>query len=281
MVLLDYSQVAIGNLHQQLKYNDAQIEPNLLRHMILNSIRKANKEFGREFGQLVVCSDGHNYWRKQYFPYYKAHRKKDREDSGIDWHLVFDVLNQLREELKQNFPYKVMAVDRAEADDIIGVLAKTYHTREKILVLSGDKDFLQLQAYPNVAQFSPIRDEFLKIEDALRFLKEHIMRGDKGDGIPNFLSNDDVFVSGVRQSPVRDAKVDVWITQQPEEFCDERTLRNYRRNEKLVDLNQIPPDIQETILKSFEEPIVGTRQMIFGYLVKNRMKNLLDCIQEF
>ena len=174
-----------------------------------------------------------------------------------------------------------MDVKMAEADDIIGVIAKHFHSQEKILIISGDHDFAQLQVYPNVQQYSPIKDQFLTTADPIRSLKEHIMRGDKGDGIPNFLSEDDVFLNGVRQSPVRGAKVDLWLTQSPEDFCDDRMLRNYRRNEKLVDLSQIPSDIENAILEQFQQPIHERKDMIYSYLVKNRLKNLLDSIQEF
>lgn len=299
MILEDYSQVAISNLHQQLKQSKRNsglslggvvigdddepgvVEPDMLRHMILNSIRKHNREFSQKYGRMVICTDNHNYWRKGYFKYYKAHRKKDREDSGIDWNLVFQVLNELRNELRTYFPYKVMDVSMAEADDVIGVVAKKFHEQEKILIISGDKDFMQLQAYPGVEQYSPVRGEFLRTSDPGRFLLEHIIRGDKGDGVPNFLSDDAVFVTGGRQKPIYDTKVDVWLNQQPEEFCDERLLKNYTRNKKLVDLTQIPEAVEAAILEEFGKPIIGSKNKIFGYMVKHRMKNLLDLIRDF
>jgi hypothetical protein len=281
MILLDYSQVAISNLHQLLKKESEQVEPDLLRHMILNSIRKANREFGKDYGQMVICTDNANYWRKSYFKYYKSTRKKDREDSGIDWALVFQTLHQLRDEIRETFPYKVMNVPMAEADDVIGIIVKHFHSDGKLLILSGDKDFLQLQIYPNVFQYAPTKDSYLKTDDPVRFLKEHIMRGDKGDGVPNFLSADDSFETGTRQKSILSAKVDVWVTQQPEEFCDETTLANYYRNQKLVDLSQIPLEVEAAVLSEYEKPIVGNRSKIYGYLVKHKMANLLSCIREF
>jgi hypothetical protein len=292
MILLDYSQTCIGNLYQQLKKNDevtddtgrqiqSNVEPNLLRHMILNSIRKNNRKFGSKYGQMVICTDNHTYWRKTYYSQYKAHRKKDREDSGINWGQVFEVVDALRDELKKYFPYKVMNVPLAEADDIIGVLAKNFHD-EPVLIVSGDQDFIQLQAYPNVMQYAPIQDEFLTDPDPPRFLREHIICGDKRDGVPNFLSADDVLVTkGLRQSPIRKTKLEVWLNQRPEEFCDETTIKNYRRNEKMIDLNQIPPEIQAAILEDWAMPIEGDKSKIYGYFVKYRMKNLLELIRDF
>ena len=299
MILIDYSQVAISNLHQQLKgatvpqvrydpqTGEAQVyteglQPNLLRHMILNSIRKIKRQFGLRYGEIVICADSHSYWRKTVFPNYKANRKKDRDASDIDWSLVFQTLGELREEIKANFPYKVMYVPRAEADDIIAVITKTQHTTDNILIISGDKDFQQLQVYPNVEQYSPTKDEFLVPDNPVLFLREHILRGDTGDGVPNFLSPDDVFVTeGTRQKPVMSAKVEQWVHQKPEEFCNEETLKNYYRNKQLVDLNEIPQDVQDAILAEFEKPVVGKASRIYSYFVRNRMQSLLEVMGEF
>jgi hypothetical protein len=306
MILTDFLQIAISNLHQQLKQSkndptrsvkrkwlslqdkevneeelNEQVNPAMLRHMVLESIRRLNREFSGQYGKIVICTDNQNYWRKTEFKYYKANRKRDRDNSKINWDLVFQTLNNLRDEIRENFPYKVMDVPGAEADDIIGVIAKHFHTKDKILILSGDHDFSQLQIYPNVDQYNPIRDEFIKIVDPIRFLKEHIINGDRGDGIPNFLSNDDCFVTKTRQVSVYQKKVDVWVTQEPEQFCDERMLKNYYRNKKLVDLTQIPEAIETAILNEFEQPIIGSRDKIYGYLVKNRLKNLLEHVRDF
>lgn len=299
MILIDYSQVAISNLHQQLKgastpqvrydpdTGEAQVyteglQPDLLRHMILNSLRKIKREFGSRYGQVVLCADSHSYWRKAVFPNYKANRKKDRDASDIDWNLVFQTLNELREEIKTNFPYKVMYVPRAEADDVIAVITKNNYRFDNILIVSGDKDFQQLQRYPNVEQYSPVKEEFLVPDNPELFLREHIIRGDSGDGVPNFLSPDDVFVTeGTRQKPIMSAKVEQWVHQAPEEFCNEETLKNYYRNKQLVDLNEIPQEIQDAIMAEFEKPIVGKASKIYGYLVRHRMKNLLEVMGEF
>ena len=301
MILIDFSQVAISNLHQLLKQNknshnrhfnsdtgeeefedSNEVNANLLRHMILNSIRRINNTYRQKYGDLVICTDNINYWRKQIFPYYKANRKKDRIASDIDWTKVFEILDQLRGEIRENFPYKVVNVHNAEADDVIAVITKHFHNEEVILIVSGDKDFQQLQVYPNVYQYGPIQDKFLSPEDPKKFLFEHIVNGDKNDGVPNMLSADDCLVNGVRQTSVYQAKVDVWYTQLPEEFCkDEQPLKNYFRNKKLVDLSEIPVEIEQAILEEFAKPVVGARDMIYGYLVKMRMRNLLTSVREF
>jgi len=283
MIIMDLSQVMISNLMIQLgNHTNADIEEDLLRHMVLNSVRAYNVKFKNEFGEMIIACDAGNNWRRQVFPYYKANRRKNREKSEINWTAVFETLNKVRDELKDYFPYRVIRVDGAEADDIIGTLAQTYgNTNEKILILSGDKDFVQLQAFMNVQQFDPVQKKWRKTNDVDKFIKEHIIRGDTGDGVPNFLSADDTFVVGARQKPISQKKLDQWLNSDPKEFCDEKMLRGYLRNQQLVDLNFIPPDIKKEVLVQYEQQAGKGRDKLFNYFIERRLKLLLESINEF
>ena len=283
MIIMDLSQVMISNLMIQLgNHTNADIEEDLLRHMVLNSVRAYNVKFKNEFGEMIIACDAGNNWRRQIFPYYKANRRKNREKSEINWTSVFETLNKVRDELKDYFPYRVLRVDGAEADDIIGTLAQTYgNTNEKILILSGDKDFVQLQAFMNVQQFDPVQKKWRKTNDVDKFIKEHIIRGDAGDGVPNFLSADDTFVVGARQKPISQKKLDQWLDTDPKEFCDEKMLRGYLRNQQLVDLNFIPPDIKKEVLVQYEQQAGKGRDKLFNYFIDRRLKLLLESINEF
>jgi len=283
MIIMDLSQVMISNLMIQLgNHTNADIEEDLLRHMVLNSVRAYNVKFKHEFGEMIIACDAGNNWRRQIFPYYKANRRKNREKSEINWTSVFESLNKVRDELKDYFPYRVLRVDGAEADDIIGTLAQTYgNTNEKILILSGDKDFVQLQAYMNVQQFDPVQKKWRKTNDVDKFMKEHIIRGDAGDGVPNFLSADDTFVVGARQKPISQKKLDQWLDADPKEFCDEKMLRGYLRNQQLVDLNFIPPDIKKEVLVQYEQQAGKGRDKLFNYFIEHRLKLLLESVNEF
>jgi hypothetical protein len=280
---MDLSQVMISNLMVQLgNHTNAEIEEDLLRHMILNSIRSYNVKFKNEFGEMIIACDAGNNWRRQIFPYYKANRRKSREKSEINWTAVFETMNKVRDELKEFFPYRVIRVDGAEADDVIGTLAQTYgNTNEKILILSGDKDFVQLQSYMNVQQFDPVQKKWRKTNDVDKFIKEHIIRGDIGDGVPNFLSADDTFVVGARQKPISQKKLDSWLTMDPKDFCDEKMLRGYLRNQQLVDLNFIPENIRSEVIVQYEQESGKGRDKLFNYFIDRRLKLLLESINEF
>jgi hypothetical protein len=193
----------------------------------------------------------------------------------------FDCLHKIKEELKENSPYKVVDVDTCEADDIIAVLATKYAAHGKVMILSSDKDFAQLQKFPNVEQFSPILKKFIKEQLPAAQLKQMIIRGDKGDGIPNILSPDNVFTEGGRQKPITEVKIIQWMNQQPEDFCVGEMLRNYKRNEMLIDLSKIPSNLQESILDKYECVQPKTRQVFMNYMINNRLKNLIEVIDEF
>jgi 5'-3' exonuclease len=285
MLLVDLNQVLLAGLMAQIANQKGKLDESLIRHMILNIIRNHAKNF-KEYGEIVLCCDNRNYWRKEFFPFYKAGRKKTREKSDLDWHLIFDMLAKFKVELKENFPYKVIDVEGAEADDIIGTLVPRHIMSEDILIISSDGDFLQLQQYNGrskfkVKQYNPAQKKFVISENPLDELKEKIIRGDKGDGIPNIMSPDGVFVDGGRQKPITEAKIIVWLNQEPTEFCNEDMLRNYKRNELLIDLTQIPESLQQSIVTTYESTTAKTRQVFMNYMIANRLKNLLEVIDEF
>ena len=285
MFIVDLNQVMISNLMMTLgnHASGTVVEEDLLRHFILNSIRSYNMKFKAEYGEMIIACDDKNYWRKREFPYYKANRKKDRDKSTLDWNLIFTYLNKIREELKESFPYRVIQIEAAEADDIIGTLASHFgNTHEKIMIVSGDKDFRQLQTYMNVKQYDPVRKRFLVENDPSRYLKEHIMKGDVGDGVPNFLSADDTLVLGMRQASIFQKKLDVWVNQEPSQFCvNEEMLRRWKRNERLVDLSMVPTDIKDAVIESFNSQTNKKRDKLFNYFIEHKLKNLMDSINDF
>lgn len=282
MILIDFNQVAISNLMEQIGSSKTAVDETLVRHMILNTIRTYVKKFKSSHGpEVVIACDNKKYWRRDIFPNYKASRKKMRDSSGHDWNTIFECLNKIREELKNHSPYKVVDVDTCEADDIIAVLAMRYSPHDNIMILSSDKDFAQLQRYPSVSQYSPILKKYIKESLPALQLKQMIIRGDKGDGIPNILSNDDVFVSGGRQKPITEVKIIQWLNQEPKDFCNEEMLRNYSRNETLIDLTKIPENIKQSIIDTYENAKGHTKQEFMNYMIANRLKNLIEVIDEF
>jgi hypothetical protein len=264
----------------------AELSEGFLRHMILNSIRMYNKKYRDEFGQLVIACDGAHSWRKRVFPQYKAHRKKARAESTMDWDLFFKYLNTIREEIKANFPYKFVHLEGVEADDVIATLVEQtqeFGKAEPVMIISSDGDFIQLQKYKNVKQFSPIQKKLVTDSNPRLYLFEHIIRGDKGDGIPNILSGDNTIVDGARQAPVTQKKIDTWLASAEDlkNAMDSETYRNYQRNELLIDLSKIPQDIKEQIINTYETQDMAPRARILDYLIKKRCNLLVESVSEF
>ena len=229
-----------------------------------------------DYGEITLCTDAPNTWRKEFMPLYKANRKKTRDKSDLDWGMLFNTLNIVKQEIKENFPYRYMYVERAEADDIIAILTK--HAKEPVMIVSGDKDFQQLHKFSNVEQYSPNLGKFVDCPDPALFLKEHILRGDKSDGVPNILSNDNCLDEGIRQTPMRKPILEKYLRISIEK--DDKYYRNYLRNQTLIDLEMIPNDVRESIRQEFKntKPVRGK---VFDYLTKYRLRELLDHIEDF
>ena len=283
MILVDLNQVMISNMMAQIgNHKNMPIDENMLRHMILNTLRSNRMKFKDEFGELVICADDKNFWRKEIYPYYKANRKKSRDKSELDWSSIFNALNKIRSELREFFPYRLIQIETAEADDIIATIVHQegteLNTGEPILVLSGDKDYIQLHKYANVKQYDPTRKRWITHSSPEKYLYEHIIKGDAGDGVPNILSPDNCLVIGQRQRPITKKRLEEW---QDINTMDEEVKRNYMRNKALIDLEQIPERITSQILEAWNAEENRNRSQLLNYFIKNKLKHLMESISDF
>jgi len=283
MIILDFNAISLASIIVQ----KVSMDENLIRHMILNSIRMYRTKFKKEYGEIVLATDSRS-WRKDYYPEYKANRKTSREKSDMDWTEAFRIITMIREEIKENFPYKVVHIEGCEADDIIGTLVENTHefgNYENVLIVSSDKDFVQLQKFDNVKQFSPLKKNFIIEKNPKLYLMEHILKGDAGDGVPNVLSDDDVFVNeDKRQTPLSKKKMDTII----KDISDGELLyaaswyRNYCRNRKMIDLAETPDDIKNKIINNFtEQDPYNNKGKVFPYLIAKNCTQLIESVQEF
>ena len=274
--LVDFSQVFIGSYMTASKF--ASVDMDVIRPAVLNTLRMYRTKFVAEFGELFLCCDDRKTWRKEIFPNYKASRKKTRAATSIDWDNLYECLNVLKEELTEWFPYKLVQVEKAEADDIIAILVGLLN--ERTLILSSDKDFVQLHGF-NVRQYSPMQKKFVE-GDAKWNLHEKNIKGDVRDCLRNIMSDDIVFVvEGRRQKPITKKKVDAWYELDPDMYCSSEMLRNYNRNKQLVDLGEVPESIRINITKQFESVAVGDRKRLLTYFINHRLKNLTESLSEF
>tara|TARA_B110000977_G_C11085158_1_gene494391 strand:+ start:913 stop:1806 length:894 start_codon:yes stop_codon:yes gene_type:complete len=297
MIMVDYSQCALAailSFQRELKGDEAEVK-NLIRHVTLSTLKSYKKKYGAEYGEMVICCDGRKYWRKEFFEHYKGSRKKNRDASSLDWKLIFDTLSEMREDLAKYFPYKVLHVEAAEADDIIAVMAKWLQSNrqciqglveepQKILILSSDKDFKQLQLYPQVRQWSPMQKKYITAttQEIKDFMVEHIVKGDTGDGVPNILSQDNIFMIAERQKTVSSKRLSEFIEKGFAACRDDTERRNWHRNSTLVDFQHIPEIVTNNIVDAYlNSSPQGDKMSIMQYLIDNRCRLLLDDIEDF
>ena len=274
MILVDANQIAISHLMVRQKIEDG-INIDSIRRSIVRVLARIQKQFGAEYGTMVLCYDDKSYWRSQVFPYYKKNRKQERETSKYDWDLVFSVLNTIRDEIRRNLPYYVIQVQGAEADDVIATLTRRHHIEEKILILSADKDFIQLQTHDNVKQYDPIRNRWIECEDPVNYLQEHIIRGDRSDGIPNILTCDDAIVNGKAQKKMSKLKIAALASMDPADFTNYIRLRNWKRNSELIDFAKIPRQIVDNIIMTFTK-YRAKPSINIQYFIDNNIQDLID-----
>lgn len=286
MIIVDINQTMIANLMAQIgNHTNVEIQEDMVRHMVLNALRKYRQMYP-DAGEMIIACDDKKYWRRTSFPAYKANRKKAREESELDWNQIFTILNKIRDELRTHSPYKVILVTGAEADDVIATLCakrgKLMQSTEPIHILSGDKDFVQLQIYANVQQFDPVRKKQIKTTDPYKYLREHILKGDRGDGIPNIMSRDNCIVDGERQKPLSAKRIEYlagFVDLSKVLPADQ--LKNFKRNEQLIDLHMIPEDITTAILQEYDEQQPKSVEVFRKYLQDHKLKTLEERIGEF
>jgi hypothetical protein len=300
----------MASIHQERLNNpNMPMEENLIRHFIVNSVRSNYAKFKSNYGNMVICADSRS-WRKDYFELYKITRSlnkdktKDDPDS-LDWEIVYKVINETFEMLDKFSPFKCIKAPGAEADDIIGWACNKYgktfsddndiyagfgssSESEEILIISGDKDFQQLQVYKNVTQYSPTLKKYLKCQNPKEFLIEHIAKGDVGDSVPNILSSDRTFIDKIRQKPITTKFLDEFKSKfenpievnskiQKDEF-----LKNFSRNKTLINLLEcIPQNIQYNIEIEYNKENEGSLELLRQAFISYRMKNMLDVLADF
>lgn len=280
MLLVDLNQILLANFFAAVgKHTNVTIEEPMLRHMVLNTLRAINLKFRNNYGKMIIAADSTSNWRKEYFPHYKANRKKVRAESDVDWKAIYQCMDSIKQDLQDVFPYKFIQIDECEADDVIATIVK--HVRdEPIMIISGDKDFRQLQVYDNVEQYDPVRKKFLVESDPQQYLFDHILAGDKTDGVPNILSADDCLVTGEQMRKLTGKRKEELAGIQGR--INDVNYRNWVRNKTLIDLEMVPQYLENRILNKYnQQPKTEDRSLIRPYMIKHNMNYLLERISEF
>ena len=286
MVIVDFNGIGIGSIMGQLSRGE-ELSEDLIRHVILNNLRSYRVKYPKsDFGEMVIACDSYS-WRRNIFPQYKASRTDTKVKDKHDWSEIFRILEVVIADLTNNFPYPVIRVDKAEADDIIGALVNYKDVPlggEKVVIISADKDFIQLHDKGQVIQFSPMQQKMVKAEvSPARYAFEHLMKGDSGDGVPNVLSPDNSFTDKIRQTPMRKKVIDEWWEARDnlKSVMPTEAFRNYIRNRELIDLNRTPQKIKDSSIEQLESYKYPKEGSVLNFLIEKRMNLLIECAGEF
>ena len=285
MIIVDFNGIVIANLFANRRAM-LDVDEGLIRHIVLNSLRAHNLKFRKEYGPMYIACD-YGSWRKSYMKEYKANRSTNREASEYDWDKIFKVISMIKDELVEYSPWNVVEVPMCEADDIIAVLVERtqeFGVNDNVMIISNDKDFLQLQKYKNVKQFAPVKKKLITTKDPHDYLIEHIFRGDTGDGVPNVLSDDDALCNpDKKQRMLTQKKIDLWKKNldKLEEVLPREVFRNYQRNRKMVDLDHIPKEVRDKINNAIDRLPEKNNMKMLSYLIKHRCNMLIGCVDDF
>ena len=281
MILIDLSQIMMASTMMSMEKGQTEADLDFVRHSVLNSLRMYRSKYTDEYGELVICCDDRHSWGRDYFPYYKAGRKSTRDASPLNWSQIFECFDTIKTELKTIFPYKFIQIEGAEADDIIGVVSKNISGGEKVMIISSDKDFIQLHN-DNVKQWSPVTKKIVNGEEPNKYLFEHILRGDRSDGVPNILSADDSIVNGIRQKPITKKYIDNFVMHNAHlNGLKDEEIRNFHRNQKLIDLKETPKELVDKIWTEYLEEPKGERRNLLNFFIEKKLNNLIETIGDF
>ena len=285
MVIVDFNGIAIGSIMGQLNRGES-LTGGLVKHVILNNLRMYRVKYPQtEYGNMVIACDSRS-WRKDVYPEYKAARSTKRATDKYDWVSLYEFIDETLDDLRENFPYAVIRIEKAEADDIIGALAihkSAPIIGEDVVIISADKDFIQLQALGNVIQWSPMFQKMIVEKNPEKYIFDHIMKGDASDGVPNVLSPDNSFTDKIRQTPMRKTLIHEWWNNKHKlkEVMPTEAYRNYMRNREMIDLHRTPDNIKEESIRQYESYKYRGRNNILNYLIENKMKLLVESAGEF
>ena len=280
--LVDASNLVFSKCQGWFQETGDQPDLQMIRILVIEELIKQRNKLKRDYDEWVMCFDSRSYWRKDYFEYYKGSRKKARDADKFDWKAFFPLFEQFKIEMREHLPLKCLEVDGAEADDLIASLCKVYGPHRDIVILSSDKDFVQIQQTiaPNVKQWSFFHGKWITPKTTDYSLLRHVIKGDAGDGVPNILSDADTLVTeGKRQKPVTEK----WLIEceasgiaNPEKYCKTHDmLEKFKRNKVLVDLREIPEDLTQKIIQDYETLDIPTGKT-YNYLVANRLTKLME-----
>lgn len=293
MIIVDMSQIEHATAFVQHKLTGTDDKRRIEEGVFASLVHIHDKLCPKYGNTIVACCDHKSPWRADFFAPYKAERKIRRAESGIDWRYVRTGFRACEDALHACTDVVVVRVQGAEGDDCISVVAdRNQYDKDRMslgglaiggdeptVIVSSDKDYGQI---PNVDRFDPRKGIFLPYNPQAA-LAAIVIDGDRTDGVPNVISDDDTFiVSGKRQNTmtaVRRSKLEAMYYAG--DFEDRPATKDlpathWNRNRWLVDFKFIPPSVQSDIMDEFDAARTKKRDPAFEYLFEHNMMHVAD-----
>jgi 5''-3'' exonuclease (including N-terminal domain of PolI) len=269
-VIMDVSNLLYSAFHAFSKEED-NILLALANKSFMDTINKNYQN--NPCDEVVLAFDGKKNWRKSYtnsplsltYKKYKGNRRQNLTDSQLEKLKRFDeFVLEFKGFLKDNTGLLVLFNDRLEADDLIAGYVMN-HAGEKHVIISQDRDYLQLLRFPDTTIIDPKTGKQLTLADYDHdpdyFMFQKCIRGDASDNVMSALPR-------VRETKIKAAyasefdRVNLMKTDFEVDYIDSvsgipkqykyNTQEVFLENERLMDLTKQPEFIKELIDDSIE-----------------------------
>jgi hypothetical protein len=190
VLIIDTSLHSMRYLHASKSEETKEEGQQMFKYKFLNGIIDFIEHFKAD--ECILAIDSKKNWRKSVFPYYKSKRKLKRKKIDEEDHPWFcfseyyEMLDVFLKEVEENFPFKFVEVESAEADDVAGILASCEAlANDNKIIITSDQDYIQLLQNPFTKIYNPIKKQYMTSKDPKKDLLEKIVLGDSGDDIPS------------------------------------------------------------------------------------------------
>jgi 5'-3' exonuclease len=205
--------------------------------------------------KVIFCMDSprQNVWRMELTKEYKADRCDLTAKANFKPTFEKTYSKIIPKIIKENTNISKLRLDKLEADDIIAVICKYYEKKypdEKVYIVSGDKDFLQL-GRDNVIfiNYKTKKPLILSEEQAKEELKMKILNGDCSDNIVTIFPKDRKLLSLKKRKELieNDSSLQEYFKENPD------IKKKYDINCQMIDFNYIPKDLKKNILVEYKK----------------------------
>ena len=246
---------------------------DILRHVFIKNIISYVKEFKPD--RVYIAIDLGQSWRKQLSSIYKGQRKAARQKQDVDWDAFYGMMNKVTTELKENFPFYVLGIDTIEADDIIAHLVATEDSYVEKIMITCDRDYIQLLQHPNTKLYEPIRRKFIESINPLHDLEIKICSGDKSDNIPAIAHR---WGEKTAEKHILNGKLDLMLAETEADGSPCEMKRNYDRNKALIDFELVPKSILRQIDEEVAKYELASHKGLLKYLMKHKLTELIESV---